>query len=187
MPYLAEEPILILRRILGYGSATGLWGFYMLSSTLRGTPLAFLYDAYAPAAKWIALVAVAALPVALRVLRVRLRLFSQCGMVVFLFLFLSPGFGVQYLAWTVPWLVVLGIGPMAGYYAVAGVCILSLYAAAAGGIGINAYADSFYVSMGMRVFVRLVCWLTIGTITMLYARLALRSSRLWETRGTQTS
>ncbi len=176
MPYLAEDPILILRRIFGYGSATGLWGFYMLASLFKGTALSFLYDAYAPAAKWIALLAVAALPVATKVLRVRLCLFEQCGMIVFLFLFLSPGFGVQYLAWTVPWLVVLGLGPMAGYYVVAGACIFSLYAAASGGIGVNAYADSFHVSMAMRIFVRLVCWLAIGTITMLYARLAWPSS-----------
>lgn len=181
MPYLAENPILILKKIFGYGSATGLWGFYMLSGMLHGTALGFLNQAYPPAAKWIALLAVAALPVMLRILRVRLDLFAQCGMVVFAFLFLSPGFGVQYLAWTVPWLVVFGTGPMAAYYAVAGTCLLSLYTAASGGIGANAYADSFHVSMAMRIFLRLVCWVAIGAITTLYARLALRLSR-----GTQT-
>lgn len=152
----------------------------MLSSVLQGTALSSLFYAYAPAAKWIALLAVAALPVAMRVLGVRLCLFEQCGTIVFLFLFLSPGFGVQYLAWTVPWLVVLGIGPMAGYYAVAGACLLSLYAAAAGGVSLNAYADSFNVNVAMRLFVRLICWMAIGTISALYARLAFRTARLRE-------
>ena len=32
-------------------------------------------------------------------------LFEQCGLIAFLFLLLSPGFGFQYLTWTVPWTV----------------------------------------------------------------------------------
>src|SRR5208337_4186524 len=99
------EPALILKTMLGYGSATGLWGFYFIS----GLPsLRAVHALYAPAAKWIALLAVTALPFALKAVRYPLPLFTQCGAIAFLFLFLSPGFGLQYLSWTVPWIVALG-------------------------------------------------------------------------------
>ena len=99
-------------------------------------------------------------------------LLAQCGMIAFLFLFLAPGFGVQYLAWTVPWVVALGPGPMAAWFAVAGACVMAVYLQAAGHIGINAYADVFEVNMAMRIFVRAVCWVAVGAMVGRYARMA---------------
>jgi hypothetical protein len=172
MPYFAQDPGLILQTIGRYQSSTGLWGFFMLSSFLKDSAFGALHTVYAPAAKWIALLAVALYPVALRHLRVRLSLFVQCGIIVFLFLFLSPGFGLQYLAWTVPWIVSVGLGLTAAYYSVAGVCILAVYEQAAGGLHIDAYADVFNVSMETRIFIRLVCWIAIGAVVWRYGGLA---------------
>ena len=171
MPYLAQEPILIFKTMLTYESARGLWGLYFLSSLLKSTALEPIHTVYAPVAKWIALLAVASLPLALRCFRVPLPLFFQCGMVVFLFLLLSPGFGLQYLAWTVPFVCALGIRPTASYYAVTGTCILTIYAAASRGMS-NYYADVFNVSMLMRISIRLVCWVTIAVIACRFIQLA---------------
>ena len=170
MPYLALEPILILKTIFGYESARGTWGFYLFVSLLKDTPLDFLNRFYAPLAKWIAFGACAALPLVMKLVRVTPPLFVQCGMIVFAFLFLSPGFALQYLAWTVPWIVVLGPETMAAYYAISGVCLLAAYTAATGGTVINAYADTFNVTIGMRLFTRFVLWLSIGVMVWLYGR-----------------
>lgn len=187
MPYLGQEPVLVLKRMFGYGSSTGLWGFYMLSCQLKDTAWEPLHRIYAPSARWLALLAVALLPAGFRLLRLRLPLFVQCGMTVFLFLFLSPGFGVQYLAWTVPWIVALGFVPMAGYYAMTTACLLAIYSLASGRVGINAYADVLNVDFTMRIFLRFVCWITIGAIVWLYARVAVTSgiseSRQSKNRG----
>jgi hypothetical protein len=187
MPYFAQNPGLILQTIGRYQSSTGLWGFFMLSSLLKGSAFEALHTVYAPAAKWIALLSVVSCPLALRHLRVRLSLFVQCGIIVFVFLFLSSGFGLQYLAWTVPWVVAVGTKPMATYYSAAGACLLTVYIAAAGEIGINAYADVFNVSIPMRIFVRLVCWAAIGGIAWQYARLAAAARTPCQTDSTVSS
>ena len=56
MPYLAQEPVLILRSMLGYSGATGLWGFSLISTLLGAGRI------YDPAAKWIALLAASCVP-----------------------------------------------------------------------------------------------------------------------------
>ena len=154
----------------------GVVGFYFLSGLLKLAGMGAVHDLYGPAAKWIALLAVTLLPFALRTLVSRPSLFVQCGAITFLFLFLSPGFGLQYLAWTVPWIVALGIRPAAQYYAIAGAFMLAVYMEAAGGSKANAYADlltakhfTALVSMGF------ICWIAIGVAFWRYTRLALES------------
>jgi hypothetical protein len=174
MPWLAQYPELILRTILSYHSTTGLWGLYFLAGLLKTMGMAGAYDLYGPVAGWIALLTVALLPFGLKALDSRPSLFVQCGVITFLFLFLSPGFGLQYLAWTVPWIVALGIGPTAGYYAVAGTFMIAVYTEAAGGLRINAYADLLTAkNFTMLILMGFVCWIAIGVIVWYYGRLAL--------------
>jgi len=172
MPYLAQEPSLILKTILSYGSGTGLWGFLLFANLLKDTTLDPLHQAYSVAAKWIALGAVTLLPVVLKRIGARRSLFVQCGTVVFLFLFLSPSFGMQYLAWTVPWTAALGFSAALAYHAAVGGFLGLAYAAAAGGIAKNAYADVTHLDFTRRILFRLVFFVAIGSILWLYARAA---------------
>jgi hypothetical protein len=149
LPYLAQEPMLILRSMLGYGGATGLWGFGLISSRT-----------YDPAAKWIALLAASCLP-----LMMKRRLFEQCGLIAFLFLFLSPGFGLQYLAWTVPWTMLLHRRSMIVYHAVAGIFALAVYAAAAQNTSAGVYADLLNPAhFPVLILMGIVCWVAIAAI-----------------------
>ena len=174
MPWLARYPGLILRTMLSYGSATGLWGFYFLSGLLKTMGMAGIHDLYAPVARWAALLAAALLPFVFKALASRPSLFVQCGAITFLFLFLSPGFGLQYLAWTVPWIVALGIQPAAAYYAIAGAFMIAVYTEAAGGWHANAYADLLTAKhFTMLILMGFVCWIAMGVVLWRYARLAL--------------
>jgi hypothetical protein len=154
LPYIVRDPALILRTMLGYGSATGLWGFSLISVVLDAGRL------YNPAAKWIALLASACVP-----LMFKRRLFAQCGLIALTFLFLSPGFGLQYLTWAVPWTVLLSRRSMIAYHAVAGIFALTVYAAAAQMTAAGVYVDllnsNHFVVM---VVMGLACWITIALI-----------------------
>jgi len=147
LPYLAQEPMLILRSMLGYSGATGLWGFSLISGRT-----------YDPAAKWIALLAASCVP-----LLTKRRLFEQCGLIAFLFLLLSPGFGLQYLAWTVPWTVVLHRPMMIAHHTIVGAAALAIYAAASQNTSAGVYADLLNPAhFPVLILMGIVCWLTIG-------------------------
>ena len=147
LPYLAQEPVLIAKSMLGYSGATGLWGFSLISEPVDD-----------PAAKWIALLAAAVLP-----LTTKRRLFEQCGLIAFLFLFLSPGFGLQYLAWTVPWTVALARRSRIAWHLIAGIAGLGIYAAAAQNTSAGLYADLLDPAyFPILILMGLICWITIG-------------------------
>jgi hypothetical protein len=179
LPWLIQSPELILRTISGYGGATGFWGFYLLAGVLRDSGYSVWYEIYSPCAKWLALGAVAAVPFILRYWRLRLSLFAQCGLSASLFLFLSPGFGLQYLAWTVPWVIVLAPRVIAQYYAVAGIFMFSVYAEAAWGNGGRIYADLQLIhNWQLLIELGLLCWTAMGIMAGNYWRLAVRSTEL---------
>jgi uncharacterized membrane protein len=154
MPYIAQEPVLILRSMLGYGSATGLWGFSLVSA---------LFDAgriYNPAGKWIAILAATGVP-----LLIKRKLFEQCGLIALTFLFLSPGFGLQYLAWAVPWTALLDRRSMIAYHMAGGMFALTVYAAASQNTTRGLYADLLNsLHFPVMALTGVICWITIGAI-----------------------
>jgi hypothetical protein len=179
LPWLIQSPELILRTISAYGGSKGLWGFYLLAGVLRESGYPIWYQIYAPCAKWLALGAVAAAPFIIRYRRVRLSLFAQGGLITSLFLFLSPGFGLQYLAWTVPWLIALTPRAITQYYAVAGIFMAGVYTEAAWANGGRIYAnllsdDNWHLLIEMGI----LCWISMGIMAGSYWRLATRSTEL---------
>lgn len=168
LPYLAEQPALIIKTMLGYESAAGLWGFGLVP-TLLAAPGGNALRIYAAAAKWTALAAAAWLPLWLRSRSVRAPLFAQCGWISLVFLFLSPGFGLQYLAWTIPWIVLLKPGCIAAYQGVAGVFLVAVYvgAGAPGGTADLLTPSNFPV----LILMGLICWITIGAVAWRWAHL----------------
>jgi uncharacterized membrane protein len=115
MPWFLSAPGLILERVFGYSSFAGWWGIpYFLpaaASVLR--PLVF----------------VSVLVVTVFVHRRARPLFAQCAIVAFVFLFLTPGFGPQYVAWVVPFTVAAGWRWVAVFHVVVGLFVFSMYTA----------------------------------------------------------
>ncbi len=166
LPYLAQEPALILKSMLGYGSASGLWGLGLISTLLGAGSI------FTSTAKWIALFAAGCVPLVLK-----RRLFEQCGLIAFLFLFLSPGFGLQYLAWTLPWSVLLHRRAMIVYHTVATAFALSVYAAASQNTAAGIYADLLNPAhFPVLVLMGIVCWVTIAAIASHWER---HTAKLW--------
>ena len=102
VPYLLAEPSLIVGRVLGYRSAPGCWG---VTRVLSLHPSWALWNvAYVDAGRYVAVGAIVGAAVLMNRRAVRPPLFTQCGIAANLFMTLTPGFGVQYIAWLIPWL-----------------------------------------------------------------------------------
>jgi hypothetical protein len=126
LPYLVEDPLLIARHTLGYTSLAGHWGVTRLISWL---PPGFgtIEKAYIRWGGVALLVVIAAIAWWLNRSPRRPPPFLQAGLSVFLFLSLTPGFGVQYLAWIVPWVVALGTRVTVAVYAACGLFLFAVY------------------------------------------------------------
>jgi tetratricopeptide (TPR) repeat protein len=92
----------------------------------------------------------------------RPRLFTQAGLVFLLFLSVSNGFGVQYLAWLAPWVAGLGWAPAALFYAASGVFLFLVYNFWAQGLPWY-LADSIHVGdyAGYFDYAQVICWLSV--------------------------
>jgi hypothetical protein len=172
LPFLAQAPITIIRQLLGYGSIYGAWGFSKLAVMQFGQPhmLHPPYDPTGPHAvfaailKYVTIVTICVVSYWMNRRANKPSLFSQCGMVVALFLFLTPGFGVQYLAWLVPFTVAAGPRATGIYYAVGSVYI----ALAFGQFPFVGKAFSYTVLFG--------CWLAILWVVLEFYRQITRAS-----------
>ena len=135
LPYLMQDPALVLKATFSYNSLPGIWGAGYL---LRGTGLFIIYSLYA---KYGILLLAAILAWWTNRDSQQLSLFELCGMTLFLFLFLTPGFGVQYLYWLIPWAAVLGWRTHLLHWLAAGAFLLAVYTFWSGGLPWG-FADS---------------------------------------------
>ena len=171
LPTLVAAPELIITRVMGYGSQSGPWGLALVAMVLLQNPhLAWLHDLHARYGKLTALGLVLGSSWWPRSQPFQSALFIRAGFLLFLFLSLTPGFGVQYLAWLVPWVVALGVRTTATYYLAGAVFLFAYYTAAAGGFPWN-LANSLErfpwtpVVLGLG----LICWMVICVITLRFA------------------
>ena len=172
LPILVSAPGLVTTNVMGYGSQAGAWGLSLLAlASLHSPHLAWLHDLHARYGKVLGVSLVVAaswwpwprpLPNAL---------FMRAGFLMFLFLSVTPGFGVQYLAWLVPWVVARGVRPTAIYYLAGALFLCAYYTPAGGGfpwdlsntLGRPAWTPTV-VGLG------LICWVVVCAITLGYAR-----------------
>ena len=104
-PAIFEAPELLAQKVLGYKSSYGLWG---ISRLLASAPtLSRAFESWGRLVLAGALVALAAW---MNLGRSKPALARQIGVLALAFLTLTPGFGVQYLAWLVPWMAWVGGG-----------------------------------------------------------------------------
>jgi hypothetical protein len=108
IPWVFQEPGLLARKVLGYPSSYGVWG---LSRFLDSSPsLQPLSNFFRSQGRLLLAAILIALSFWMNRSREKIPLFRQIGVLAFAFLALSPGFGVQYLAWLVPWIACFGAG-----------------------------------------------------------------------------
>jgi hypothetical protein len=175
LPYLLSDPALIARSVFGYASIYGYWGWTQLAAMWFPESLRFarpphdVVGAHALAAavgKWLmlALVVAAALWQNRRA-RVRPPLTLQLGLAAALFLFLTPGFGSQYLSWLAPWVIFLGLRASLAYYIAGG-----LYLSVSYSCYIYRAAPPFYCVELLALSLPLVCWASVFVVLICYLR-----------------
>jgi hypothetical protein len=174
LPYIAADPAAIADNVLGYGSYYGYWGISRVLNSLA--PTSWLNQAYEATGRALALGLAALAAVPMNRPPKRAPLFLQCGLVAFLFMAVSPGFGIQYLAWLVPWVVGAGLGATALYYATSGLFAFLVYTYWSRGFPwYFADARDFHPEWWPApiVAVELLCWASVvATLWLMVRRVA---------------
>jgi len=163
--FLLRDPRAVIADCFGYKSALGHWGLTYLTYQLSlvspvGTALcAFMARAGSP----LLLLAIAVASWWMNHTENRPSLYSQVGVVFFMFLAGTSGFGVQYLAWLAPWAAGLGFAPMAMFCATSGVFLFLVYDYWSQGL-------PWYIADSIRLgdyyyadldYFHILCWLSV--------------------------
>lgn len=161
-PYFYQDPRAVIANVFGYRSAYGMWGFsYLLDNLAAIFPrLMPLNSAYAASGAYLALGLL--IVVSWRMHCAQIRLFSQIGLVFLLFLSVTSGFGVQYLAWLAPWVVEQGWLAAAMFYSTSGIFLFLVYNLWAQGFPwylANSYDLGTFV--GYCDYSQLICWISV--------------------------
>ncbi len=160
-PYLFRDPLPIFHQVIGYQSIYGHWGLTWLVCQLP-----FFRDSWHDAFQhYGAYVVLATITVAAFLINRRSdkpTLYAQTGAAFFFFLAVANGFGVQYLAWLVPWTIGLGIIPVAFFTLASGAFLFVVYNWWSGGFPWY-LADSNYVGdfAGHLDYPLTLCWISV--------------------------
>jgi hypothetical protein len=163
LPYALQDPPMVVRSVFAYSPAPGDWGFWGILQTLVhvGRRIGVL-------PKMLALAVVAIASFRINRSSRKPSLFAQCGFVAFLFLFVTPGFGVQYLAWLVPW-IALGVGPSLFCYLASGAFLFGFYTFWSKGLPwflantvIRDSSDLPGTGLPLLRILEMVCWISVG-------------------------
>ncbi|HEV8113982.1 MAG TPA: glycosyltransferase family 87 protein [Planctomycetota bacterium] len=172
LPWIFQEPALIARKVLLYKSSYGLWG---ISRILKG---ALAFESWGRV-----FLAATLVGLALWMNRrpARPPLFRQLAVLAFAFLVVTPGFGVQYLAWLVPWIAGIAPGVALAWCLASGAFLFLVYTFWCQGVPfenadpnwlgatfwsrglpwVSADANSVGEWRGPIVPVEVVCWITV--------------------------
>ncbi|MDP9054775.1 MAG: DUF2029 domain-containing protein [Acidobacteriota bacterium] len=163
-PLAFDHPHLIWSHVFGYSPQTGIWGISRLVAAF-GTET--LVREYARLAKGVLLVLLGAASIGLNLYRPGATpVVLQCGLLAFILLSLTPGFGVQYLAWLIPWVFLLTWRQAVAFHSVGGLFLAWYYTRGANGFPwYLANSATTQVWNGSLVFVGLLCWLVVVSLT----------------------
>jgi hypothetical protein len=147
LPWVLTMRSLIVNRVFGYTPFEGWWGLSLAfpghGTTLKRALFAGILAAAVYMHKRIPSV------------------FVQCGIISFVFLFLTPGFGPQYLAWALPWTAAVSWPAACLFHMAAGFFLFEIYTAWSAGIPwyfANAYV---YPIPGWVLSAGLLAWLLL--------------------------
>jgi hypothetical protein len=168
MPYLAREPMLVMRNVLGYTPGAGLWGFPLLAVLISEQA----HAGYLAIARYAVPGAVLLATLWMHFHGPDCPLFLRCGFAVFLLLFLAPGFGLQYLVWLVPWSAALPWKSARWHHAIVGADLILFYGAFSRWRWDLAntfdYAPPAIPFVGM---LNTLCWISVGAVALTFGLL----------------
>lgn len=173
-PYMFEDPRYIFHQVFEYRSLYGVWGLsWLLQLGANHSPKwQGLNRLFQSRGSYLLLAAIVALsfwigrPIPtnhrIKLTDAKPALFSQVGALLFLFLAATNGFGVQYLAWLVPWTAGVEVAPAAIFFGASGIYLFLVYDYWAGGMPWY-LADANYQreSHGQLDYPGVVCWLSV--------------------------
>ena len=163
-PFIYQDPRVVLGQVFGYRSSYGMWGLSYIADNLTGMfpRLMPLNAAFEHAGAYLSLGLVCAVSWRMSRSEPKPQLFSQIGLVFILFLSVSCGFGVQYLAWLAPWVVEQGWLAAALFYSTSGVFLFLVYNLWAQGFPWY-LADSYDIGtfVGYYDYSQLLCWISL--------------------------
>jgi len=170
LPYVVQDPGIIAAKVFGYGSYYGVWGWPRLLYSILGPSV----DSSHPTGshmvanrmgKVLLLLSIVAVSLWMNRRSHKQPLFVQCGLVSFLFMFLTPGFGIQYLSWCLPFVVYLGLWPTAIFYLASSIFLFIDY---------NCWAywptPPGYCLTKIPSLASIICWMVIIIVLMVYRR-----------------
>jgi hypothetical protein len=163
-PYLYSDPPAVIRQVFGYQSIYGHWGLSWLAYRLEFFRDSW-HDAFQHRGAYVVLAVIAVSAFLANRSQLRRSLYGQVGLALFFFLAVSNGFGVQYLAWLVPWTVGIGILPVTFFTLASGTFLLLVYNYWSGGFPWF-LADGNYVgdfTPHLDYFLT-VCWLSVVVV-----------------------
>ncbi len=159
-PFLFQAPADIIRKVFGYRSINEHWGLSYFIDLKQ--PIAWLKSDFREYGPWLLLALITAVSYWMNRSSRRPSLFSQTASVFFLFLAGASGFGVQYLAWLVPFTVASGALPAAAFLVTSGAFLLLVYNYWSQGV-------PWYLADSNRIgdyqphldYFQIVCWLSV--------------------------
>lgn len=130
-PYLFQNPVEIWHQVFSYGSIYGVWGISRIAVLIIGPPrfehppydVVGIHLGIATFLKYLILGLLTAASLKLNSRPKKPSLMVQVGIMISSFLSLTPGFGVQYLLWLVPFVLAAGTRITLLYWFASFVCI----------------------------------------------------------------
>ncbi|MEO8436559.1 MAG: hypothetical protein ABI596_16805 [Pyrinomonadaceae bacterium] len=174
LPYLLQEPGIILKDVFGYNSIYGNWGWTSLMVRLYPEAPQFarvpfevigIHSLFATIGKWIMLAMIVVASVLMNRQKPKPPMFLQCSFIMTIFLALTPGFGSQYVMWLMPWVVILGLWPTIVYYAAGSLYTLMIYTCWAWSA-----SSLFYCEPGVLFYPTLLCWAAVVSLIVFHLR-----------------
>jgi hypothetical protein len=166
IPIIIQAPALVMSSVFGYKSLFGYWGFSLIATGMRDGPAHWLFELYSAAGRSVLFLVIAAASIYINTRKVRTAPARQFGLIAFLFMALTPGFGAQYLAWLIPWTMMLDVPAAFAFHVTSGIFLVASYNHAAGGYPWY-LADSTTIQPGgIELLAGIPCWLTICYIAL---------------------
>lgn len=168
IPFIYQHPRLVWDHVFGYAPQSGAWGVSRL--ILAWIPQQNL-PAYIGSFKFLALALIVVVSLWMNRGERRPRIELQISLLLFLLLSLTPGFGVQYLAWLAPWTALLTFRQALLFHLTGGIFLFAYYSRAAGSFPWY-LADSVLhpVWHGSVVYLGLLCWMTVCYLAVVFFR-----------------
>ena len=165
-PYLFQQPVAVFHQVFGYKSSYGLWGLSWIFRELANAwpASAWVNRAFSRLGSSAVMLAILGLSVWMYRMKRKPSVYAQIGMVFLFFFTFTSGFAVQYLAWLTPWLVELGVVPVACFMLTTSVFLLVVYNY--WNLGMPWYMAIAYPWSPHQYF-QVICWLSVVVLTVI--------------------